>query len=70
MFKRFFENIDYEKLDEKEFIKEGEQTKSNERIRKIAKNIYGDNNSVNSIIGIIYWIKEYFGNSKKKIEKN
>ena len=39
MFKRFFENIDYEKLDEKEFIKEGEQTKSNERIRKIAKNI-------------------------------
>ena len=30
MFKRFFENIDYEKLDEKEFIKEGEQTKSNE----------------------------------------
>ena len=37
MFKRFFENIDYEKLDEKEFIKEGEQTKSNERIRKIAK---------------------------------
>lgn len=69
MFKRFFENIDYEKLDEKEFIKEGEQTKSNERIRKIAKNIYGDNNSVNSIIGIIYWIKEYFGHSKKDREK-
>ena len=62
MFKGFFENIDYKNLDEKEFMKEGEQTKSNEKISKIAKSIYGDNNSVNSIIGIIFWIKDYFGN--------
>lgn len=60
MFNGFFKNIDYEKLDKKEFLKPGEQTGTNEKIKKIANSIYGDNNSVSSVIGIIYWIKNYF----------
>ena len=69
MFNGFFKNIDYEKLDKKEFLKPGEQTGTNEKIKKIANSIYGDNNSVSSVIGIIYWIKNYFGCSKEDKDK-
>ena len=58
MFKGFFENIDYDKISEKEFLKSGKQTEPSSSIKKIAGSIVGNNNTTISIIRIIAWIKQ------------
>ncbi len=58
MFKGFFENINYSKICENEFLESGTQTEPNLRIKKIAESIEGNNNTTIPIIRIIAWIKE------------
>lgn len=58
MFRGFFENIDYDKISEKEFLESGKQTKPSSSIKRIAGCIAGNNNTTIQIIRIIEWIKQ------------